>query len=31
MRLGLLQLVKTTSGEEAYGKLADSVCPFVRK
>jgi branched-chain amino acid transport system substrate-binding protein len=25
------KLIKTMSGEEAYGKLADSTCPLVKK
>jgi branched-chain amino acid transport system substrate-binding protein len=25
------KLVKTMSGEEAYGSLADSTCPLVKK
>jgi branched-chain amino acid transport system substrate-binding protein len=25
------KLVKTLSGEEAYGRLADSTCPVVKK
>jgi branched-chain amino acid transport system substrate-binding protein len=27
----LYKLVQTMSGEEAYGKLADSACPLVKK